>query len=338
MASSPPSISVLMPVRNAERTIQTSIESIRSQSFKDWELVIVNDGSTDQTGSILNEIAANEARIRILHRPPCGIASALNEGLGHCHAEWIARMDADDWMLPERLAMQWRHAKENPNLGVVSGLVENGGTFGGFKIYVDWLNAMTSSLQISINRFIESPVAHPSVMFRKELVHRYGGYRDGNFPEDYELWLRWLEHGVEFGKVNQPVILWSDLPSRLTRTDPRYAIDRFYTVKLDYLASWVRKNICPSREIWLWGAGRVTRKRFAPLASLGIQVSGFIDIDPNKCSPRRDHLRVILPDALPSKNEIFVITCVAKHGARDLIQQQLESRGHQIGVDFIHAA
>lgn len=333
-----PKVSVLMPVRNGVETIEAAIESVISQTFKNWELVIIDDGSTDSCDAIIQAASANDSRIHIHATPPLGIVNALNIGISHCRSPWIARMDADDLMHHERLTWQISYAEKNPIISVVSGHVIHGGEQSGFAMYVDWLNSVITTEEIAIKRFIESPVAHPSVMFKRELIKRYGGYRQGDFPEDYELWLRWLDNGVKFGKVPHPVIIWNDSPTRLTRSDLRYLPVKFYEAKLGYVAKWIRENINPKREVWLWGAGRVTRKRFAPLKDHGIKISGYIDIDPNKCGHRRDHLRVVLPSEMPDMRIAFIITCVAKHGARDLIQAELESAGWREGRDFIHAA
>ena len=143
---------------------------------------------------------------------------------------------------------------------------------------------------------------------------------------------------MKFGKVGSHVITWNDTPKRLTRSDPRYGAEKFYAAKLAYLATWLRKNVDPSRDIWLWGAGRITRKRFSPLPSHGISITGLIDIDPKKCGARRDGLNVVMPANMPHRDKVFIITGVAKHGARELIQRNLEDQGRIEGRDFIHAA
>jgi hypothetical protein len=88
---------------------------------------------------------------------------------------------------------------------------------------------------MSLRCFVEASVAHPSVMFRRELLEKYGGYRDGPFPQDYELWLRWLEAGVRFGKVDAELLTWNDPPQRLWRTDTRYSVEAFYAIMCRHL-------------------------------------------------------------------------------------------------------
>ncbi|MBL9130306.1 MAG: hypothetical protein JNG86_03850 [Verrucomicrobiaceae bacterium] len=186
--------------------------------------------------------------------------------------------------------------------------------------------------QMSLRRFVEAPVAHPSVMFRRELVEKHGGYRDGPFPEDYELWLRWLEAGVRFGKVDAELLTWNDPPQRLSRTDARYSVEAFYEVKCRYLRAWIEKHVA-SRELWLWGAGRITRRRFDAL-----HVTGFIDVDEAKRGTHRDGRVVRLAEDLPERETSFILAGVAARGAREAICEHLTQRGWVEGRDFLLAA
>lgn len=338
MHAMPPMISVVMPVRNAAFTVRDAARSVIDQTWTRWELVIVDDGSEDDTAVILNELASREPRIRAVFQPWSGIAGALRTGCMHAEGPWIARMDGDDVMSPERLERQIEFAGNHPDLGVISCLVEYGGVHSGYAAHVDWLNAMRTPEQLELRRFVESPVAHPSVMFRRELLERHGGYRDGDFPEDYELWLRWLAEGVRFGKVPEMLLRWNDPPGRLSRNDPRYGINAFYQIKCFYLARWLKERIDPSRTIWLWGAGRITRRRFDPLESAGIRIEGYIDVDPSKAGRHRDGRRVVLADSLPDRSSSFVIVGVGNRGAGEKIAAYLASCGWEEGRDYVLAA
>ena len=214
-----------MPAFNAAPTLARCLESIQNQTWEDWEMVVADDGSSDETPRLLASVARREPRLRVISLPRAGIVPALNAALALARGRFIARMDADDESHPERLSTQIRWLEENPGWGVVGSLVEFGGNrlqAGGYALHVDWLNELVTPEEIALNRFIESPFAHPSVMFRRELVQRHGAYRDGNFPEDYELWLRWQEAGVQMGKVPRALLTWHDPPGRLSRTDGRY--------------------------------------------------------------------------------------------------------------------
>lgn len=331
-------VSVLMPVRNGADTVGRAIESIQAQSLRDWELVVVDDGSSDATPEILAAMAAADPRIRVIGTPPLGIARALQTGCDACRGEWIARMDADDRMFPRRLDEQLDYAHGNPAVGVVSCLVRYGGGAAGYGAHVDWLNRIDTPELISLRRFVEAPVAHPSVMFRRCLLGSHGGYRDGDFPEDYELWLRWLDAGVRFGKVPRELLEWSDPPGRLSRTDPRYSVERFYQTKCGYLARWLRDNVPPARRLWLWGAGRVTRRRFDALEREGARFEGFIDVDERKKNVHRDGRRVRMADDLPDREGSFILVGVGNRGAGELIAAHLQARGWLEGRDYLFAA
>lgn len=333
-----PTVSILMPVRDAQATVEAAVQSIQAQSHTDWELVVINDGSQDDTSQVLDRLALADPRIVVRHLPHQGIALALQAGTAICQGRYLARMDADDVMHPHRLAQQQTFLDAHPHIGLVSCRVRFGGTETGYAAHVNWLNTLLTPEALNLRRFVEAPVAHPSVMFRRDLLLQYGGYRSGDFPEDYELWLRWQEAGVALGKVDAELLTWNDPPTRLSRRDSRYSVEAFYRMKQGYLATWLRQNVAPGRALWLWGAGRITRRRFAPLAALGVQISGFIDVDPAKRGSYLDGLPVRLADDLPHQNQAFIVSGVAARGAREQITHHLEQRGWREGRDFILAA
>jgi glycosyltransferase involved in cell wall biosynthesis len=345
----------VLPVRNAVATIARAVASVRAQTWADWELVAVDDGSSDGTREILRELARAEPRIVLLEQAHGGVAAAANAGAAAARGAFIARMDADDESHPERLAAQvgFLGAPENREVGVVGSLVEFGGdrvASAGYALHVDWTNALVTPEAIALNRFVELPLVNPSVMFRRELVARHGGYRDGDFPEDYELWLRWLDAGVRMAKVPRMLLTWHDAPTRLTRTDVRYLPDAFFRVKAEWIARWLvaeRVSVSPggargseTRKIFIWGAGRHTRKRAAHLTEHGVSIAGYIDVDVKKTGRGLGGtgVPVIGEDALPAPGEIFVLSYVASRGARDYNRAKLIARGYVEGRDFLLCA
>ena len=190
----------------------------------------------------------------------------------------------------------------------------------------------------ALRRFVESPVAHPSVMFRRALLAQHGGYVAGDFPEDYELWLRWLDAGVTFAKVDAELLVWNDPPTRASRTGLRYSREGFYRTKCQYLARWLRRHLEPSRAVWVWGAGRITRQRLGGLEAQGIRISGFIDVDTKKAGRLRDGRPVVTPDKLPGREGVFILVGVSRRGAREYIAGQLARFGRVEGRDYLLAA
>ena len=360
-----PLVSVVLPVRDAAATIARAVGSIRVQTLRDWELLAVDDGSTDGTREILESLARDEPRLRVLVRPHEGVAATANAGWAAATGGLIARMDADDVSHPERLAEQvaFLDAPENRGVGVVGCLVEFGGDRAageGYALHVDWVNSLVTPEEIALNRFVESPLANPSVMFRRELVTRHGGYRAGDFPEDYELWLRWLDAGVRMAKVPRVLLTWHDAPTRLTRTDPRYDPEKFFRVKAEWIARDLvgRGLLTPPahterraerrgretppyiRQLFVWGAGRSTRKRAAHLEAHGVRIAGYIDVDVKKTGRGigGTGLPVIGPAALPPPGQIFVLGYVSTRGAREFNRTELENRGYIEGRDFLMCA
>ncbi|TVQ13672.1 MAG: glycosyltransferase [Balneolaceae bacterium] len=334
-------VSIVMPVRNAADTVQAALDSLAAQTLTAWECIAVNDSSDDATAAILDAAAAGDKRIIPVSSRGTGIVDALNTGIAMASAPVIARMDADDISLPARLERQYEHLLANPGTGLVSCLVEHGGSSrrqAGYARYVRWINTLITHEQISLNRFVESPLAHPAVMFRKQLVKDHGGYRNGAFPEDYELWLRWLEAGVRMEKVPEKLFYWSDRDDRLSRTDERYSITAFYGMKTGYLARWLAANNPHHPHVVVWGAGRTTRKRVELLQELGIRVTRFIDINPVREGTVIHGIPVSMPDGLPPPEECFVLSYVGSAGARELIGAELKEKGFLPGTTWLPVA
>lgn len=336
-----PLISVVMPVRDGAATLPAALDSILRQTEPAWELLAVDDGSTDGSSEILAAYARRDHRIRVLHAARRGLVPALNAGLQAAAGSMIARLDADDVCREDRLARQRRHLAAHPETGLVASRVSFGGDpvrAGGYARYVAWTNRLLTHEAIALARFVESPFAHPSVMFRREIVERWGGYAEGDFPEDYDLWLRWLEAGVRMAKLPAVLLTWNDSATRLSRRDPRYTSEAFYRLKARYLARWLATHNPHHPAVLLWGAGRVTRKRARSLLVHGVTVEAFIDIDPRKVGRVVAGRRIVDANALPPAGKAFVVSYVGSAGAREEIEGRLQLRGYRPGREYVLAA
>jgi glycosyltransferase involved in cell wall biosynthesis len=199
-----PAISVVLPVYNAEAYVREAVESILSQSFIDFELIIINDGSSDGSGDILRELAARDPRIDLIEQPNNGLVAALNEGIARAQAGLIARMDADDVAMPERLALQYARMEASPQLAVLGSFMRLMDGAGNVIRLADYPVTEADTL-----RFLEQgcPVAHPSVMMRRDVVLAVGGYRKAfAHCEDYDLWLRISERGFDIANIPNPLL------------------------------------------------------------------------------------------------------------------------------------
>lgn len=341
MSNSNPSISILLPVRNGADTLTGAVESVRGQTFESWELILIDDGSTDRTPAVAADLQRTDPRIRVLQQPPCGIVAALNHGLRAALSPMVARMDADDECFPQRLQQQHDFLRRHRDIDLVAARVQFGTEDErnrGYALHVEWTNSVLTPQDISLSRFIESPFAHPSVMFRASTVARFGGYREGPFPEDYELWLRWLEAGVRMAKLPHVLLVWHDAPHRLSRTNARYSTEAFYRCKADYLAHWLAAHNPFHPHVTVWGAGRLTRKRAAFLEQHNVVIDAYVDIDPRRIGQRIHGRPVLSPDQLPGPGSRFILSYVGSRGAREDIRERLRTRAYREGKDFIVAA
>lgn len=183
-----------MPVYNAEAFIDDAVRSVRSQTFEDFELLIVNDGSTDGSLHILQQHASDDPRIRLISRPNTGLVGALNELADLARAPLLARMDADDICLPGRFAQQIRFFDRRPSAVCVGGRVE---------LITEAGEPLMSPEPIVGNHQIQqealagrTPISHPSVMMRADAFRAVGGYHGDTYPaEDLDLFLRLGEIG-----------------------------------------------------------------------------------------------------------------------------------------------
>ena len=336
------SVSIVLPYRDAEDTLDECIHSIHAQELKDWELLAVNDNSSDGSQRLISRFAAKDNRIKPIQSAEEGLVSALNLGVKHSSSSLIARMDADDRMLPGRLSSQVDYMDSNPGTGLVSCKVEHYSPLAndtrGYAKYVQWTNEQLSHEQISLNRFVESPLAHPSVLFRKKLFDQYGGYEDGEYPEDYELWLRFLSAGVQMNKLDQVLLQWRDHPSRLSRQSERYSKDAFQRTKARYLKSWLSENVPMGIEIKAWGAGKVARKQVEHLAREGLEIEEFFDVDPKKIGNPRPGLKVFSIEDIPEPGKIFLLILAGARSARGKITRFLEEKEYCLGTDYLFVA
>lgn len=331
----PVPISVILPFFNAERTLERAVQSILKQTFRDFELLLVDNNSTDQSADIAWKLAQSDDRIKLLHEPQQGVVFAMNCGMDAARGSYLARMDADDVSLPGRLEKQYRFLQNYPDVGLVGCNVRHVSSLPskGLQRFVDWVNAFHSEEEIWLNRFVEIPIIQPSVLFRGELLRQHGAYRQGDFPEDYELFLRWLAGGVCFAQLPDVLLEWHDSETRLTRTDERYSTEAFYKTKAHYFAQWFLQNQA-RKALWIWGAGRKSRQRVRFLEEEGLQVAGYYDLKAHKTTEKR----CLAFHDVPQPGTQFILSMVGRYGAREKISSFLDSRQYRAGHDYLMMA
>ena len=335
-----PRVSVLLPVRDAEATLDACLDSLAAQTLGDHEVVAVDDGSCDGSPERLAARARREPRLRVLRTPPRGLVAALQLALSSARAPLLARMDADDVAYPQRLARQVERLERDSGVDILGCAVAASGRApgeragGGMLRYVEWTNSLLDHEAMARQRFVESPLVHPSVALRTTALRELGGWRDFGGPEDYELWLRAFDAGLRFAKLADVLLEWRDSPDRLTRSDPRYAAERFQQLKL---AALVRGPLA-GRAAVIWGAGPIGKSWARALVGARHAVEAFVEVNPRQIGRAIHGVPVLeLGDVRPRADHIH-LAAVGQFGARERIRSAAARLGLREGVDFFAVA
>ena len=328
---------MVLPYRNAAATLDECLQSVVTQSFGDFELLAINDYSEDGSEQLVEQYRKQDKRIRSLHASHPGLVAALNFGLCSAQGKYVARMDADDRMRADRLRQQVQALETETSWSLVAcrvHLFPEDSIQTGYREYIRWQNQCMTPADIDADIYLESPFVHPSVTFRKSDILALGGYRDGHFAEDYDLWLRMFHAGLRMAKLPEILLDWRDSSRRLSRTDPRCSPQAFDRLRARFLATDPRLK--DGRPLVIWGAGRKTRKRCRHLLEQGFGPDVWIDIDPRKIGNRLQGVRVVAPDWLLQQHpKPLVLVYVRNHGAREGIEAFLEGAAYRRGSDFL---
>ncbi len=331
---SPPLVSALIPVRDAASTLDQAVGSVLAWPERELEVLLVDDGSRDDSLARLRSWERRDDRVRVLALQRRGLVPTLNAGLEACRGRYVARMDADDLAAPRRLEEQVSLLEQDPLLAVVDGQVryfrdEDEPVARGMWLHQEWINGIRTPADFRREILVESPVVHPAATFRLGAVTAVGGYRataavpglaGGPVPEDYDLWLRLDAVGWRLCKLNRVLVRMRDRPGRLTRTHPAYARSAFRRARMVWLAS---TQLAWPRRLVVWGAGKGGRPWIRWLLATGHSVVAVVDIDPRKIGSVRQGVPIVAPEDLPALSAELCLVAVAARGAREQIRRLL---------------
>ena len=254
-------VSILLPTHNGARFIRRAIESVRAQTFRDWELIVINDGSSDATGSLVAEIAAVDARIRVISLGSNkGIQKALNEGLMQAKTDLIARIDDDDvWSDQRKLEKQLSFLRENPTCVLVgTGMIVQDEE--GNELY-KFLNPV-SDADIRQQILYRNCFSHSTVMFRKAVAMQFGGYDEREAVlhiEDYDLWLKLGTVGT-FANLAEYSVRFTSRAGAISNTNKLLQLKRQFAPTTRYAQKYPQYRLNPLKSMfrycsyWLFGA------------------------------------------------------------------------------------
>lgn len=340
-------ITITLAARDAEVWLAETLASICAQTDPDWQLVALDDGSRDGTDSLLRHYASRYPRIRVLdrHVEPLGVPASLNKLLAAVDTSLIARSDADDVWLPDRLEEQRRLLESDATLAAATCRVQpfpESNLGDGMRRYFEWQNDLLSHEEIARDRFVESTIAHPTLMLRTEILNGIGGWKDPPWPEDWDLHLRLLDAGHRVARVDRILYRWRLHPGQLTQSDPRYSEEAFLAARAHYLARYLRST-CAEKPVWLLGAGPVGKRLAKALAEEGLVIDGFVDVDPKKigglvhAGARRWPVRS-MEDLFAVRPLPMAVSAVGLAGGRTRVRRLLNEHGWVEGSNFVVAA
>ena len=331
-----PHLSVLLPCRDAERTIDEALESLVQQTYDDLEVVAINDGSTDSTASRLAVWAERDSRIRVFETEPAGIVSAINTAAAKARGDMLVRMDADDISTTQRLERQVMLLHEHPDFAGCGAQIRyfpRSTVRDGARRYESWINSVNSPAEIERDLFVECPIPHPTLAIRRSAFEAVGGYHETGWPEDYDLVLRLNEADFRLGKVPEVLLHWRERPDRLSRTDPRYSEDAFRKCKVHFLSARTR-----NRPVVICGAGPAGKAFARELQNTGHTIAAFVDLDPRKIGQTIHGAPVIKRAGIGAFPDAYFLAAVASAHARQEIRSYLSDVGLKETDDFCAVA
>jgi glycosyltransferase involved in cell wall biosynthesis len=234
-----PLVTVVLPVRNGAADLPKAVDTILAQTFADFELIAINDGSTDRTGAVLDSL--RDPRVRVIHQHNMGLAAALNRGISMARGQYIARQDHDDWAKPTRLEKQVAFLEAHPDCALVGTRAE---VWRGDQRTDRALDHPTDDVALRFELLFDSSFVHSSVMMRKAALDVVGAYATDparHPPEDYELWSR-LARRYRVANLAERLTIYREVSNSLSRS-PQYRsaafMERLVLISAENLAAAV---------------------------------------------------------------------------------------------------
>lgn len=326
-------ISILMPVFNASRHLAACLESIRTQSEVHWELIAIDDQSTDNSLSILNAAAEEDVRIHCYSNPEKGIIPALHLAFQKSNGQLISRMDADDLMAKDKLKALKEILITKGKGWVATGWVQyfsDTTLMDGYLKYEQWLNELSRTDRHYEAIYQECVLPSPCWMTWREDLQASGAFEPNVYPEDYDLCFRFYRQGLKIKAAQKVLHHWRDHAQRSSRNDPHYAQQQYFDLKLPYFLELDHQK---ERPLILWGAGKKGKQLAYKLKAAGVDFR-WITNNLKKQGQFIGGCLVEPEELLVQVQNPQIIIAIAAPDERMAIQQRLDSSGQQAGKDY----
>jgi glycosyltransferase involved in cell wall biosynthesis len=314
-----PLVSILTPFKNVSPYLEDCLISIQKQTYTNWELLIIDDHSTDNSFAIVEAYAEKDMRIKLFKNGASGIISALRLAFKNSNGTYITRMDSDDIMMPDKLESMVNqlqtHGKNHVALGLVNYFSDEG-ISNGYAKYENWLNKLTLTGSNYSEIYKECVIASPCWMLHREDLQVCGAFNPNRYPEDYDLTFRFYERGFKCIPNGKLLHHWRDYSTRTSRTHEHYAQNYFLDIKLHY---FLKLDFDTSRPLAIWGAGFKGKTIAKSLIEKQIEFHWICD-NPKKIG-KDIYGKIVLPfeDLKSIKNAQTIVTVANEEEQKNIV-------------------
>lgn len=315
-------ISIVMTVKNEAQYLAACFDSILAQDYPHWELICVDDHSSDETFQIAADYQTRDTRIRVLKNDGSGILPGLILAYRHSRGNFITRMDGDDLMPHDKLSTLLVLCKQHPGT-VATGKVRYFSTdtvSPGYQAYENWLNQLCDTQTHHNWVYRECVIASPNWLCERETFERVGGFEGLSYPEDYDLVLKWVTDGVPISASTQVTHLWCEHPERTSRNSKVYEQKSFFELKFTYLASELA-----GKSVFLMGSGDKARLARQLLSRYGVSCTQVV---------QQGGEGALSPTDLPFGEGVVLVAVYPPERERKLLVEFLEHRGYFQGENM----
>ncbi|MEW4924076.1 glycosyltransferase family 2 protein [Algibacter sp. 2305UL17-15] len=311
-------MSILTPFKNTGQFLEECLQSIIDQTYTNWELLIVDDHSTDNSYDIVETFAKKDERIKLLKNDGNGIIDALRLAFKNSSGEFMTRMDSDDVMLPNKIKVLANNLLNSGKQHIAIGLVDyfnEHGIGSGYKNYETWLNNLTEKGENYNEIYKECVIPSPCWMIHREDLIACDAFQPNVYPEDYDLAFRFYKQGFRCIPCDTVIHKWRDYSTRTSRTHVHYAENHFIPLKINH---FLEIDYDSSKNLVIWGAGAKGKFMAKLFLEKHIPFEWICD-NPNKIGKDIYGKKLLNFEALSEiKNPQSLITVANKEAQKDI--------------------
>lgn len=328
-----PLVSILIPFKDTARFLPECLDSILNQEYTQWEVLAINDHSTDDSWEVVNTFVEKDSRISVFKNGGKGIIDALRTAYAESQGIFITRMDSDDVMSPNKLQVLVQSLLKKGKGHLAVGQVRyfsDRGISNGYERYEQWLNGLTLSGSNYSEIYKECVVPSPCWMAYREDLDACGAFDPNRYPEDYDLTFRFYEKELSCIPCNQVLHYWRDYDTRTSRTSEHYAQNYFLEIKLHY---FLKLEYDTKRPLTIWGAGNKGKEIAKGLLKRNIAFFWLCD-NPKKIGKSIYGMEMLHYTALQGLKNPQSIVTVANEKAQKMIRDYFLELGQKSGKDY----